>query len=619
MTGTSSANPNKLSRYSTDGLAMIETLKAKATALNDAAVTLANCSSPHLGRLGTAHTDLVDLAGDWFHLDEFAGDVANGFFKANGAHPSPDGVVSLADSTIAYLGQLGYADRDVAIAKANEMADELYRLQLEGASPQDMLNFVAMADRGMYDPAFAVTFSERVGVSGYVWATTMIRNAYQAGGYNPNGSMAGTLVPPEGLAMVAVLGILLSTALDTRAANDPNQLLDLSNAHLPNDMRISDGFVDNLVSGWQDSYNHDHPVGDAAGDKPSEFDLSVLLGWTDPPTDVAVAIANNRMTPLMTYGDGTGLPPEAREAWGAHTVVANYAAMLGHNPDASAQWLQHGQNLVLTLQRPGNFDGDGGLALSHVVDHGITHANVDVRHDLMQRSIDIIGTQDEIRNPNLHAVFARGVEANMDLIYSNINDGWERTGNGYFPANCAPHLENTHDFLREVMGDPSAAVDVHASVVNYARVHAQEAASLPDDYPGIPGDHDGGPRRDANYAVGRLLGTVTDAHSDAFVDAYDQAVEDGELRGRVLDYAASWVPYGSKFHDLTQALFGASAGDLVENPPSKEELQRRLLENGFDLQQKAENLGFEGLDTDSIKAGASDIQNMVNANPPHRG
>jgi len=626
MTGTSSANPTKLTKYSTDGLAMIETLKAKAAALNDAATSLAQNTSPHMGRLGTTHTDLLDLVGDWFHLDEFAGDVAQGFLLAGGAgrrdRALADGVVlTFDDGQIARLGQVGYADRDVAIAEANAMADELYRLQQEGASPRDIQNFVAMAERGQYDPTFAVTFSERVGVTGYVWATTMIRNAYQEGGYRPDGSMAGRLVPPEGLAAVAVLGTMLTTALDTRAGIPPNDRIDPSNNSLPDDMRISDSFVDNLVSGWQDSYNHDAPYGDAAGDKPSEFDLSVLLRHTDPPTDVAVAIANNRMTPLMTYGDGSGLPPEAREAWGGtNSVVANYATMLGRNEDASAQWLQHGQNLDLTLQRHGDFDGDGGQALAHGVENGITHPNSDVRQPLMQQSIDIIGgTQDEIRNPHLNDAFANGVAANMDLIDRNINDGWQRDGNGYTP-DSDPSLQNTHDFLREVMGDETAAETVHTAVVDYAHGRAEAAAGLPTDDPAISGEFDGGPRRDADNEVGRLLGTVSDAHADAFVDAYEEAVDDEDRAGRLVDYAASWVPYGGKVNDFAQAFFDASIGDLADNPPSKDDLERQLVDRAVDLQLSAENLGIDPVDADFIKAGAMDAKNAVDAaeHPPRR-
>jgi hypothetical protein len=76
--GTSSADPFLMSTYATDGTAMATTLADKATALGDAAHALTSAGESIAG-LANLVTAVADLAADWYHRDELAGDVAAGF------------------------------------------------------------------------------------------------------------------------------------------------------------------------------------------------------------------------------------------------------------------------------------------------------------------------------------------------------------------------------------------------------------------------------------------------------------------------------------------------------------------------------------------------------------
>ena len=532
----SAANPFKLSRYSSDGLELVQTLEGKSREVSEAIGTLSASSSPYVPRLGDAPATLEDLVGDWFHLDEFVGDVANGFFGANQylqetplSPEQMDGMVlTIDDDTLARQGQVGYADRDEAIAAANAMADELERLREEGASDEDIQDFVAMAGRGQYDPAFAVTFSERVGVEGYADATAMIRAAYEQSGN----------VPPEGIAAVQVLSTTLTTALDTRPGIDDVDRHDLSNRDLPDDMRLGDGFVEDLTGDYVPGSGTDYPA-------PTEFDVSVLLRFADPPTEVAVEIANARMTPrLANEGYQWDVSMGAPNPWGEHGgLVPNYATMLSRNDDASAQWLASGRNIELVLAREGGYDTtDGGQAVADLVETGLTHWDEDQRRPIMERAIDAVGgDQDEIRNPWMYDALAAGVESNIDLIADRATEVTLGTLGDTEGSGATP-IHNTHDFLRELMGEDRAAARVYSATLDY----------MADMLGGVgPGDEYG----NATTRIGAVTSPVTEADANAEVGSAEeraarrQAFLDGT--NRVADSVIGLLPGGGTVSSLT--------------------------------------------------------------------
>lgn len=355
----SSGNPTKLSRYSTAGLELATTLRSKIDTLRRAADDLARAGEAVPGLAGFVEA-FSDLAADWYHLDEFAGDVGQGLIAANEAvHPgrSHDTVVGFHDATLAHYGKIGYADRDEAIAAAEAMAERMDQL-LHGAgpiTPDKVPAFIAMAARGQYDPAFAVTFSERVGVDGYLTAVELIVRAH----FDENLDMR---VSPDGIVGVRVLATMLDTALDTALDTSRGDLVDPSfERGLHQARRLDQGFIDDLVSGDLP----DHPR--------AEIDLALLMRYTDPPTSVAVEVANHRMTPWLTRPEMV----QQATAWSRRGgIVTNYATMLSRNPESSALWLHSSPggdeaNIDLVLHRDTSDDADGGEALAKLMEHGL--------------------------------------------------------------------------------------------------------------------------------------------------------------------------------------------------------------------------------------------------------
>ncbi|MGH9210054.1 MAG: hypothetical protein ACRD2C_05160 [Acidimicrobiales bacterium] len=452
--GTSSADPAKLHNYSVDGLDMIDDLKPKANAAVDALRALAARGYPH--RLGDTHTRLYDLVGDWRHLDEFVGDVSDGFLRAGGG----DGrVVTVGDSRLHRLGRIGYADRDEAITAARNAAAELRRLLRSGADPETIQNFIGMVRRGQYDPAFAVEFSHKVSPGGYVKAVSLIRKAYEP-----------DRVPAAGIAAVQTLGTTLTTALDTLRNTPAGERHDPDNQYLPDDQRLSSSFVRGLTSGYQLAGDELGP-----GHRGETADLSVLLRFTDPPTNVAVDIANNRMTPLLggSYVDYPSERHGSRNPWGQYgDPVVNYATMLNRNEDAAAHYLSGTSsggrdNIALVLDHDGS--SDSGLSLANLVQTGVTH---DVLGDtVLNSAIDAIGDPHHgiqpIRNPYMHDALAAGVAENMDLIDRRINSGPMQVGEG-----ASPGLRNTVIFLSEVGSDASAGNRIREATLAYVTTEA---------------------------------------------------------------------------------------------------------------------------------------------------
>lgn len=600
--GTSSANPDKLDSYSTGGLDLVETLRTRSNAVTDALATLRASSSHHVPALGDADAQLSDLVGDWQHLDEFVGDVAQGFFAANQTVGPRSLVVTVDDGVLATLGEIGYADRDEAIDAANAMADELERLQAEGATAEEMDSFVEMATRGQYDPAFAVTFSERVGVDGYADATAMIRSAY----LNDDRDL------DDAIPQVGVLGGLLTTALDTLPGIDDADRHDSSNADLPADQRLSAEFVHELTTGYQPEDNG------GPGENPwgytGEDDLSVLVSLTDPPTDVAIDIAENRMKPMIENGS-----PSQYSLWGDEyrDPVVNYATMLGRNDDASAGWLSGDGNIELVLEQYGVDMLDGGEALAGVVEAGLTNPDMRmdipgapsyaegglVREQLMNRAIEFIGSQDgafDIGNEHLYDALASGVESNMNVVDGRINGGWSADADGNYTYNGGDDLADTMYFLSDVMADEQAAGRIRTATLDYVR----------DDLSGLPVDEDGRMPRDQVIEPGRLLGTVLEADITAATEAFGDEQDLATQRGKLLDLAIGWVPVVSDVHDIAGTAGNASAGDQVFSPDS-DQFRDNLLEAALGTQGFIEDLDIHADNRDNMKAAASDVRNAI--------
>lgn len=573
MAGTSSANPEKVGTYSTDGLAMVETLRSKANEVAEALGALRGSGSRHVPSLGDADTTLNDLVGDWRHLDEFAGDVASGFRQADGG---PGGVVTMSDADIARVGQVGFADRDEAITAAQDAQrrlDELLRQPPDEVDRAELDALMADIARGQYDPAFAVTFSEAVGVDGYVDAMTLIQNAYATteGEYR---------VTDQGMAYAAMLGMTLTTALDT-VSQDPEDYRDPSNADLPPDQMLDYGFIEDLASGYdgaETSYNNNAPPENPDDRVFVRFtdawelnrNLSVLISFTDPPDWVAVDIANGRLSPqLDEYLMDTGSGPNAL-VWGDRSgSITNYATMLSRNSDASTQWLyqdvqglEH-DNLELVLNRSTGYDMDDGAALAQIVENGLTNDNVHesvpgapsyvegglMREELMDRAIDTIGGLDEIRNDHMYGALAAGVDENMDVIDERINGDWD-DGGGMDEDGLSERVLNTHDFLREVMGNEDAMRQVSTTLDEYVR----------DEMLGLSADP--AERQRTLEESGRLLGVFTQAEANAILEAGEGEQAERLRRAGMLDSAIGLLPYAGKGNSYADLLFDRSAGDI---------------------------------------------------------
>jgi hypothetical protein len=162
--GISSADPDDLALFSQRGLDLDAVLQAHADTLAAAAGELASAGEPVAGLAGYAES-LTDLVLDWIHLDQFAGRVAEGFL-ACAAAIGCDGTASLTvtDADLARYIHVGYADRDTAIAEARCLADDPQALLGDHDASADAIDASGPARRGRHDPAFAVTFSERIGV-----------------------------------------------------------------------------------------------------------------------------------------------------------------------------------------------------------------------------------------------------------------------------------------------------------------------------------------------------------------------------------------------------------------------------------------------------------------------
>jgi hypothetical protein len=610
--GTSSANPDKLDRYSTDGLGLVETLRPKSNAVTEALGALRSSGSHYIPSLGDTDATLADVVDDWYHLDEFVGDVAQGFFQADaGAGSDSDGVITVDDGLLATAGEIGYADRDEAIAAANEMADELERLQEEGATAEEMDAFIEMAGRGQYDPAFAVTFSERVGAEGYADATAMIRSTYLGDDRDLD----------DAIPQVLVLSGLLTTALDTLPGIEDGDRHDPSNADLDADQRLSSDFVYDLTTGYQveDFDPGNSPWWGYTG----EDDLSVVLGLSDPPTDVAVDIADNRLTPLLEHGSSAAHDSLWSDEY--RDPVVNYATMLGRNQDASAGWLDSGENLQLVLETPGWESLDEGEALAGVVEAALTNPDmrVDVpgapsyaeggliREQLMNETIDFIGGQGgefDVTNEYLYDALASGVESNMTLIDDRVNNGWSPgEKKGTYVYDGGDELLNTMHFLGDVMADTDAANTIRSATFDYVDDQLAGLSPVEDG----PAEEVGLLPMDDVHEAGRMLGTVMEGELASITEAFEDEQTRAAADQKVINFATGWVPYVGTANGVSDLVANTSVGSLAAASPDGQEFQNNLWDAETNMGESIDGIDIDGNDLHTLKAGVYDLGNEL--------
>src|SRR5262245_1804039 len=426
--GISSADPDDLALFSQRGLDLDAALHARADALTAAVGELASAGEPIAGLAGYAKS-LTALVLDLIHLDQFAARVAEGFL-ACAASVGCDGTASftVTDADLARYTHVGYADRDRAIADAVHLADDVRALGEGGVTAEDLDALLARTMRGRYDPAFAVTFSERIGVEGYVGLVGRIREV---------------TLPDRGddeaLAAVAVLGTILMTALATaRPPGAPPGPLGL-----PDDREIDPTFVHDLVSGYDS--------GRLQAD-PQATDLSVLMSMTDPPTAIAVAIANARLSPVLYAATLVATPLDSNDPAriGRSGLITNYSTMLAPHSDPSAQGpvahppdVDGATNMSLVLHQHAERYLDDGRAFARIVENAVTHEDINARHDSLDAAIAVLAGPDRVLdNPHMPNALAQGAAANMAYLEHLTNHGWERPDLGHAPPGSALDLRS---------------------------------------------------------------------------------------------------------------------------------------------------------------------------------
>ena len=596
---TSSADPFVLSAYVTSAAVMTTTLSGKATALTEAAeaLTAAGETIPGLADFVSA---ITDLAGDWYHLDEFTGDVANGFLATLEPGYRPDGtpmVMTVDDRTLDDLGGIGFADRDEAVAAAEELATD-FQIVLDavangdplvwdpprsdgaGMSLDEMERLAGLLEGYGDDPAFAVTFTEALGVNGIVGMREMyLTYAREARDVDRPRNHPWT---EDGIAtwvddQMVGTAVVLHTAMDTRRGTVTRT--DADNAGLADADRLDEGWVDRF-----ESYDGD-----------SQLDYSLLVLDADLPADVLVAVGDNHLGDHFGHDDsGPGDDDSGLNSARPPTTEAdlNIAAAIAANPDASLGWLTGDgiapgtDNVDLVLTTP-DIDPDMYRGLADVVEVGLTHPTADTgRGDLMEQTIRIVaddlagtdlydppsGTDPEDAENAADAMrraFGNGAATNMDVLHSMITDDWGHAVSGELPPDDALA---THDFLRETMADEVAADSVAAGYVTYA-VEQLGPDTLPE--PGVdssPGDllDD---RRERLQQIGTLEGTIVRAENNALIGSVEERIAEQQARGRSVNagidiaaYVAGFVPgYGPVIGGVDTAadVAGVSVGDLV--------------------------------------------------------
>jgi hypothetical protein len=512
---TSSANPFKLGRYSSDGLALVAALRTQAGAVAGRLGSLRASGSPYVPALGDPDATFTDLVGDWHHLDEFAGDVANAFFQANqrlGERPLSQGqldamVLSMGDESILRLGHVGYADRDAAIAAADRLTQDIRAAMEDGVSADELDVLADRAGRGQFDPAFAVTFVERMGVDGMVRIPALIEAAWPGGDYGDN--------PGWGQDRLLPFAAILTTAMDTRAATQPIDRHDPDNQNLADGDRLNEAWVREFTGFWRpDEF-----------DAPNNLHYSLLVEHAALPSDVLVNVANRQLDYLLAH-DATPLSYRNTIPWGIRDSMAevNILDALGANQDASLDWLgmknpgdgtiyypgRTATNMEMLLRySPNTLDPVVGDALATVVDNGLQHWERAKSDALFEIAVDTVGDQDRVHFEELLPTLGEGARTHVDQLADRTHEVMPSTV-GDVDQNAQQGLYNAHDFLKVLMDNDEAANSVYQGSLEFVR----------DTLNSDTGDGFGGESRE----IGGLMGLVTEADENARVEATETRI-----------------------------------------------------------------------------------------------
>jgi hypothetical protein len=512
---TSSANPFKLGRYSSDGLALVATLQAQADAVAGKLASLRASGSPYVPALGEPDATLSDLVGDWHHVDEFVGDVANAFFHANqnlGERPLSQEqldamVLSMGDESILRLGHVGYADRDAAIATANQLTQDIRAAMEDGISTDELNELAGRATRGRFDPAFAVTFVEGMGVDGMVRIPALVEAAWPGGEYGDN--------PGWGQERLLPFATILTTAMDTRAATPQIDRHDPDNESLAAGDRLNEDWVREFTNFWQpDDF-----------DQPNNLHYSLLVRIAALPSDVLVDVANRQLDYLLAHdatptGYMNGIP------WGISdsTAEVNILDALGANQDASLDWLgmknpgdgtiyypgRTATNMEMLLRYgPNTIDPVLGDALATVVDNGLQHWQGTESDALFEIVVDTVGDQDAVHFDQLLPTLGEGARTHMDQLADRTHEVMPSSV-GDVDRNAQQGLYNAHDFLKVLMDNDDAANSVYRGSLEFVQ----------DTLNSDTGDGFGGESRQ----IGGLMGLVTEADENARVEATESRI-----------------------------------------------------------------------------------------------
>ena len=190
---------------------------------------------------------------------------------------------AIATTSSGVSDSLGYADRQEATAAGRQAALDLQRMIDRGLRPADVETMLA---RGRHDPAFAVAFSEQLGVRGYVNVVGAIRMSY--GEQNK--------VPVGGVRAAQALATTLTTALGTRVPPATPG----GRAPVPDgDAHIGARFVGDLTGDFDPLGYRGHESGAKYVGPDAETDMSVLLRLSNPPPDIARQIGERRFRTIL--------------------------------------------------------------------------------------------------------------------------------------------------------------------------------------------------------------------------------------------------------------------------------------------------------------------------------
>jgi hypothetical protein len=406
--------------------------------------------------------------------------------------------------------------------------------------PRELAALNGLLERGQNDEAFAVAYSNGVGVEGYVDA--------------------------------ALLGIdeeLLGSVVTTATSQVE---LDLFGQWDVGDSGLDPAFVVALAG-----------PGDGFYEPPSPQDGTVLaeiLSHADPPQDLGVAIANARLTPLLD-----GMEPESAsdlamlfatsDVYLANLEQANgYMAMLRNNRDTAAAWLADGGNLELALGAHGLHNtygilgGPGGIAgyqlgnefdqsVALLIGTGVTHPDPDVALPLINRSIDWTSEHAaELRadggmaNPYTDQVLAVGWATHIDLM---VPEDMRIEADG-----TIVHVGGAGDMSQ--LGDSRPLADFFSVIM----LHPVAAGAVYGQLALLNGER----ALEENPSAANMLGLANGAHryglKDAGIsltEAELQALADDQATFNIISSATGMIPYWGAIQSTGQIILSGMGWD----------------------------------------------------------